>query len=495
MRRGQPSINPLGRAATKDAVRTDAFVNDYTGHGTTLDASTATRHYTRPVSEREAIDLRRGNWLAKRIVEMRPADCFSRGYTLKTDDKALSEKLMTLLEERCVNEKLVEAGQMEATVGGAALFPVLDGATGDLADPLDLDDNPRILSVRAIHMFESRELQPETWCDDIMSPNFRKPDSYRLCALSRGGVVRATGVLIHASRLAIFPGVQVSNEQQPGQPWGWGDSRLTPVNEVIQNFGLSWGSMAAILRNFGERIVKVKGLRDILANKQGAAALDKWLTKLGRYRSTLRGELFDGDDEITTLLTSVAGVSDLMLQQAQLVSAAAEEPMTRLFGMSPGGMNATGEHDENMNHKLIANDQKLKYRSPLEFLVRLFMLAADGPFQGVEPDVWSVEFTPLKQQNEKEIAETRKLTAETDAIYVEKLGAPAESILRSRFEGDTFSSETTIDWAEYEKQKKVDEERAQDLDEATREAMGRGNDPVRPEDATADETKKPTEGQ
>lgn len=466
MRKGAPSVNPNGRSA----VRLDAFYNQYSGHGTTDDVAMATRHFTRPVSEVEAIDLRRGNWLAKRIVELDAEDCFARGFTLKVSDadKKDVEALMTMLESACLSEKLVAAGQMEAAVGGAALFPVLDGAVGDLSEPLD--DEPRILRISAIHLLESRELEPYTWYDDITHPKWRKPSSYRVCALSSGGTVKQTSTVIHESRLAIFYGAQVSNELQPGQRWGWGDSKYTAVKDVIETFGLSWGSAAAILRNFSERIIKVKDLRKILGDKKGAAALDAWLQKLNRYRSSLRGQMFDADDDIKTLMESTAGLSDLLSQLSQMVSAASGISMRRLFGVNGGGLGDSGNADQQNDHKLIANRQKMTYRAPLEFMIRLFMLSAESPFAGQEPDVWSVEFTPLEQQNEKEVSETRKTTAETDQIYVD-MGIPAESILRSRFGGDTYSGETTVDWAEYDKQKKAAEDMADEQAKAEQDAL------------------------
>lgn len=450
------SGNPAGRPRS---VRLDGFTNPYSGHGTADDPRTFTRHFTRPVSEVEAIDLRRGNWLAKRIVEILPGDCFGRGYTLKLQDKQLAEDVMSVIEAMCLDEKLIDAGAVENTVGGAALFPVLDGAVGDVAEPLDLDDNPRILGVRAIHLLESRELIPVTWYDDITHPKYRMPSRYQVQALSSGGMVRPTGAVIHESRLAVFPGVRVSVEQQPGQPWGWGDSKLTPVVDVIQDYGLAWGSAATILRNFSERVQAISGFMKIMSTKGGAEALKENLRVLDLVRSTLRTRVVDAEAAVTEQSKSVAGLADMLVQFAQVVSGAADIPMTRLFGMSPAGMNATGEYDDQAWHKRVETEQKRKYRAPLEWLIRLILLSADGPTGGVEPDVWSVEWKPLKHQNEKEIAETRKLVAETDEKYVD-MGLPVERLFQDRFGGDTYSMETTFNRAEFEEQQRVRAEEA-----------------------------------
>lgn len=471
-RKGGPSPNPSGKS--KSAVRTDAVYNEYTGHGTEDDPSSFTRHYTVPVSETEAIDLRRGNWLARRIVEDLPTDCFSKGYTLNGFDKDTSRALMIAAESLGVNMKASDAGAMENTVGGAALFPVLDGAVGQLHESLDLDDGPRIIAVRAIHLLESRELIPNTWYGDITSPKYRQPETYRLQSLA-AGYASSTGSIIHESRLAIFPGKRVSVEQQPNQPWGWGDSKLTPVRDVIMNFGLSWGSAAAVLRNFSERIIRVKDLIKIRQNKGGDAALDAMVRRSNRYRSSLRGQLFDDSVTVETLIDSIAGMPDLLLQQAQVVAAAAEEPMTRLFGMSPAGMNATGEHDMKSWIARVVLEQTYKYTTPIEWLLRLIMLSTDGPTGGDEPDVWSIEWKPLENQNEKEVAETRKIVAETDEKYVD-MGLPPERVLEDRFGSDKYSMETTFNLAEFKKQQAERDKMAAEIAAAQVTGPGEGDE-------------------
>lgn len=460
MRKGAPSINPGGRAG-KESVRFDGVYNEYTGHGTSDDVSTFTRHYTTPVSETEAIDLRRGNWLARRIVEDLPSDCFGKGYTLSGFDKDMSRLLMIAAEALGVNAKVCEAGKVENTIGGAALYPVLDGALGTIDTPLDLDDSPRIIAVRAIHLLESRELIPHTWYGDINSPKYRLPETYRLQSLS-AGYAGSVGSIIHESRLAIFPGKRVSVEHQPGQPWGWGDSKLTPVRDVILNFGMSWGSANAVLRNFSERIFRIKDLMKIRSTKAGEAALANMLRYADKYRSTIRGQLFDESVEVETLIDSIAGMSDVLLQQAQVVAAAAEEPLTRLFGMSPAGMNATGEYDLEGWIARIVSEQAQKYTSPIEWLLRLIMLSTSGPTGGEEPDAWSIEWVPLKNQNAKEVAETRKLQAETDEKYVD-MGLPVEQLLEDRFGGDKYSGETTFNAAEFRKQQAEREKQAAEI--------------------------------
>lgn len=454
----QPGVSGNPRGRPSKSARLDAFVNPYTGHGTTDDRRYFTSHCTRVVTDLQGIDLRRGNWLAKRICDLLPSECFRRGYTLKLDDKEVADQVMSAADDLGVNARLTEAGQMERAAGGAALFPVLDGALGDLSEPLEIDAGPtRIGSVLAIHLLEPRELIPVEWYTDITSLKFRRPSHYRLVPLSGGNPNVSPMQVIHESRLVIFPGSRASVQLLPGQRLGWGDSALTPCSEVINDYGLAWGSAASILHTFSQRVLKLSGLMQMLA-QGGAALVERRMQVMDLFRSALRTEVIDGDDDLSHLVTSIAGLPDLLVQFAQVVSAAADTPMTRLFGMSPAGLNATGEFDQDGWFERVANEQTHKYTCPAKWLLRLIFLSSSGPTHGDEPGGWSIEWNALEEQNEKDAAATRFSVAQADQIYAD-MGAPTESILRSRFGGDTYSMETTIDWDDFEEQQQQQQTR------------------------------------
>lgn len=484
MRRGAPSVNPTGKRT-----RLDDIVNPYTGHGTANDSRIYTYHSTRPVTDREAMEMRRSNWLAKRICELKPSECFRRGYELKLEDKEQAEDVVAVAEGLCINKRLIEVGQLENTSGGGALFPVLDGALGDMSQPLDLDKSPRIAKVRAVHLLEPRELVPVSWYTDLNHPKFRQPMRYRLHPITGRGYQGNFGELIHESRLAIFPGARVTAEYQSGQLPGWGDSILTPVRSVIDDFGLSWGSASKILHAFSRRIVKLKDYMNTVAQKGGQETVLERVRTMDLLSSTLNTDVIDSEDTIENLVTSVAGLPEMLIQFAQLVCAASDYPMTRLFGMSPAGMNATGEFDQQGWIERIANEQAFRYTTPTEWLLRLIMLSTDGPTGGVEPDVWSIEWRPLKEQSEGEIATTRKTVAETDKIYYD-MGLPAENLFTDRFGGDTYSMETTFDLAAFKAQQAEDEKIAEEMRAAEAEAA---KVPAEGEKPTEADPKEPAE--
>jgi hypothetical protein len=80
-----------------------------------------------------------------------------------------------------------------------------------------------------------------------------------------------------------------------------------------------------------------------------------------------------------------------------------------------------------------------------ERFLRILFRAKAGPTKGIEPDNWTVSFPPLWQPTEQERATTRKMVAETDAIYYDMGVVTSSEVRSSRFGSDEYSSETVID--------------------------------------------------
>jgi uncharacterized protein len=495
-KRGNPnwtkgvSGNPSGKRK-QQIVRADSYLNTITGHGTSRDHRTATQFYSNVLTDQQAIALRRGNWLAARIVEQPASEAFRRGFDLRLDDKETSELVQSEIETLQLARKFVQAIQMAATVGGAALYPVLDGAQDDLATPLI---ETSITKVRAIHVLERRELEPMSWYEDIAHPKFGQPETYRLWPLSSGRRSGYSTQLIHESRLAIFPGRRFTREALTGQRWGWGDSELSLVDEVLADFGLAWQSAASLLQKAGRRIYRLSGLADLLQDERNEPLVARRMTALDTATSPFRLGVIDKEDEYVQEAAAVdGGISTLLDQFKQLIAAAARRPVTILFGTSPAGLNATGESDIRAWYDTVSELQA-DVTDRLEWMVRLILLSTEGPLGGKEPETWSIEWRPLWSPSEKEIAETRSLVAQTDKTYFDMGVASAKDIAESRFSGDTFSMETTIDFTELEKRIKADETEKQQRAEIVNPMnllAPRLRGPMPPDDDDADEEGTP----
>lgn len=475
------------KRGAREAERQDGFINRFTGHGTSRDRRTHTRFRADIVTCLEAIEYRRSDDILRRVIEMLPREAMRRGVVLKVADKngkQISEDLQDEFDRIDGAERVKEAGQMQRTCGGSALFPVLAGAVGDLEEPLDPYEDS-IEKVDALHVLEPRELTPISWYTDVTSPKFRQPKVWRLQALSGATGRPLTPVPIHESRLVIFPGVRISKQPLPGQRPGWGDSILNSVIAVAADFGLAWGSASTLLHDFAQGVLQLGDLADILSKKNGRELLADRLAAMDMIRSSLRAILIDKNDKFTRENTPLSGFADLMIQLAQRVSAAAETPMTKLFGMSPAGLNATGDFDTRSWYDNVEGERQA-YRHPIRRLFRLLALQIDGPCKGEVPDQWSIDFPPLWMPSEKEQADTRLAIAQADHIYWQDGAASSDDIAKSRWGGDSFSPEMTIDWAAREAQAKLDATAAS-LTPEDKTALGVDpNDPNAPADPAVD---------
>lgn len=482
------SGNPAGRPKSE---RRDGWINSASGHGTSRDRRTLSRFGANVVTDLEAIALWRSDWLAAKIVEHLPNEAFRRGFEIKIDGKSgkkTAEELGAAVEDLGLLEAVTMAAQYARAYGGAAILPVLSGAVGDLADPLD---ETGILNVDALHVLEPRELHPIDWYTDVRSPKWRQPSRYRLMPLHGARASSTSWVEVHESRLLILQGVKVTSEVQPGQRQGWGDSVLSRVREVIADHGLTWGSVSTILHEFSQGVLSLEGLAEILADDEnGEVLMARRLRAIDMAKSSLRSMVIDSKDSFTRATTPLSGLPETLVQLAHLVAAAADMPATILLGTSPAGLNATGESDTRAWYDRVAGIRQARYHRLVERLLRMIMLSTSGPTSGVEPDVWSVEWRPMWAPSGKEVAEERKTVAETDKLYVEMGSASPDDIARSRWGGDTYSAEMSIDWAARKRQQEADELRAAELADAELEAIGRGTAPV---GATAPDEEDPTD--
>jgi phage-related protein (TIGR01555 family) len=481
-RKGGESPNPTG----KKQERRDGWSNSATGHGTSLDRRRLTRYGIDVVTDLEARQLWRSEWLCRRIIEVLPGEANRRGWDLKCDDKDLVERVEARAEELDLDGAMTRAAEYERAYGGAAILPVVSGALGTLAQPLE--DDATIVSVDALHVLEPCELTPTAYHTDLSSPKFGKPEKYRFMAQGSGRSGYLPMQEIHESRLIIFPGRRVSRQTQPGQREGWGDSELNQARSAIADVGLTWGSVATLLHEFGQGVYEIKGLSDMMAQKDGPEQLQRRMDAMDFFKSTMRATAIDAEDSYTRMDTPASGLDGLLMQQAQWISAIADMPIEVLFGREPAGLSATGEMTVRNWYAKVEKVDATHYAPRREQIVKLLILE-DG---GKEPELWSVESKPLWTPSEAEVANTRLVDAQRAAILIDKGIASADDIAESFYGGDTYSPEISIDWAAREEQKKIDEEQATAMQEATLEAMNKpAVDPNAPQ---ADEPPAPARG-
>lgn len=437
--------------------RLDAWSNILTKIGTKGDKRTAGQFVCEPVTNIEAQQLWRGDDIAKRVIELRPRDALRRGYDVKLEAKGgngkkVAEQVQSILEGLSYNPKFTLAGQQQNAYGGSAMFPVINDGQ-ELHLPLD---ESRILLPKAFHVFEPRMLIPVDWTDDPMEENFGQVSIWRVSPIGPRVATAFVGTYIHYTRLIIFPGIRVGLAPLPDVQYGWGDSALTPMRDVLRDYNLSWGAAVALLQDMAQGVFKMRGLARLVAEDKDDE-IERRIMILDIMRSVIRSMVIDGEDDFTRTATPMTGMPEVLVQFCSRLAAAADMPATKLMGQSPAGMNATGESDISIYDDSV--DSWGSHHTPqLERGVELVLLAKDGPTGGKIPDTWSIERRPLRQPTEKEKAELRKLVADTDDINIRNQVYTEDDAAKSHYGGDTFSAEVQIDWKAREAHKRAVQE-------------------------------------
>ena len=408
----------------------DGLENVVAGLGTDRDK----RSYSvwadpRILTRQELENMYRGSWLAKKIVNA-VADDMTREWLHVTFD---GEELGTTIEQAekrfALKRKTNEALKWSRLYGGAVI--IIGTRDRNLAKPLDVK-NVRKGDLRYLHVVDRWRLSPAGSLNrDLESPNFGMPDSY---------VLAESTVQVHHTRVLRFNG-----EKLPYFAWlrnaMWDDSVLQHVMDSLMNCDTTTQAIATMMFESNVDVVKSEGLADVLARKDGEAVLTKRFQVAALLKSFNRMLLLDGTESYEKKQNSFANL-DKVIQQFMIdVSGAADIPMTRLFGTSATGMNATGDNDVRNYYDMVSAKQEAELRPQLEYLYEVLVRSELGHM----PEDFRFDFNPLWQLSETEQATVEKTRAERDQVYLNACVVTEALVARELKERGTYRNMTDDD--------------------------------------------------
>lgn len=426
--------------------RSDGWGNVLTGLGIeTRDKRLASSIQAPGVFHRQSLDdLYCGDPMGRRICDL-PANEQTRRWIHVSADEDVGNQVMQALQTLNVQALVTEAIVWSRLYGGAVILLGAD----DGRPPSEPLNESGIKSLAWANVLTRYELRRETVYSNPFEKNYGTPQLYAIDGALSGSGSQHLGALVHESRVIRFDGPRTPLYRRESN-MGWCDSIFVSLSAVLRDFWAAFDGASVLLQDFGQTVIKIKGLADIVASDKASVFRNR-MAAIDLSRSVLRATLLDADGEdMERKATPLAGLPEILDRLQQLLSAATEIPVTLLMGRSPAGMNATGDSDIRLFYDAIASRQENDLRPKLERLLRLVMLTKDGPTGGREPEEWSFKFHPLWQLTDTELAEVRNKQAQTDQIYLSQGVLVSEEVRNSRFGGDAYSLETTKD-PEYDK--------------------------------------------
>jgi phage-related protein (TIGR01555 family) len=423
----------------KSAQRTDAWENPYaqiTAHkvqsyrpkaSTSLDARTLKT-------------LFRFDDMAARGVSLVVEEALRQGFAF-VDDGAEAEAddardLNEAVKRWCVASHALEGDIWGRLYGRGAIWLGIDGA-GEQGDELN-DERIRPGALKFLRVLEEQDFQPARYYTDPMHPKWGEPSHWRVQCQGGGGA-GSLNLFVHESRLVMFGGALTPKDDRISNGWR-DDSFLQRVYDVLQQAAVNWQSVGALMVDFSQGVFKIKDLVKILAADDGTFTAR--MNLMDKTRSSHSAILVDADrEEYTRVSTPMTGAPELLDRTWQRVAAAFGMPVTKLLGMAPAGLNATGESDANNWNSVVVEHREKVLGPRIERIGRI--IAASEGIDGAES--LSLYWPPLLHESPSQQADTRLKHAQTWAALIQAGVILPEEVAVSVFGRGKYSPEITID--------------------------------------------------
>jgi phage-related protein (TIGR01555 family) len=316
----------------------------------------------------------RSSWIVGKAVDLVAEDMTKRGIDINSQvDPGEIDELTRIWKDMRLWDGLCDTIKWARLYGGAIAVLLIDGQ--NFATPLRPETVLAKGQLKGLKVFDRWQLQPSlTELITDLGPNLGLPIYYDLTA----GAPGMPGKRIHYSRVIRVIGQDLPYWQQLSEMM-WGQSVVERMFDRLLAFDSTTQGAAQLVYKAHLRTYKVEGLRDIIA--MGGPALEGLLKQINFIRATQTNEgmtLLDSTDEFEAHSYAFGGLDTVLLQFGQQLSGALDIPLTKLFGQSPAGLNATGESDERNYEGGINQQQERRLRTGVGLLLQLSYQSAFG---------------------------------------------------------------------------------------------------------------------
>lgn len=392
----------------------DGLRNLVSGVGTSKDKSAAWSYVYVPLTTDQIDAMYASDWLARKIVDIIPADMTREWREWEAEQ---AEAIYAAERDFKLQSRIKHALTLARLYGGSAIL-IGDGASNPRL-PLDVRKFKQG-GLKYLHVFSRHELSGQDKVTNIDDPDYGKPLYFRVN--TRGN---APELYIHRSRFVFFNGPMAPNsaniiDQDGG---GWGMPVLQIVQQAVINVGSSTANAAVMTEEAKLDVISIPDLHNLLSTRDGTTRLIERFALANTLKSTVNTLLLGGDEKFDRKQVNFGGLPELINKHLDIAAGAADIPMTRLMGQSPGGLNSTGESDLRNYYDMLRSRQTTELQDSIEPLDEVLVRHVMGD----RPDEVVYSWNPLWALSEKERAEIGKIKAEaTNTILNTNLLLPEE---------------------------------------------------------------------
>lgn len=369
------------------------------------------------------------NALIRLCVQTRTDEMLREWIDIKCDDDERKKALEKAIADKAIKDKLSEALTLMGMMGGAYLF--IDTATdaNDLINPLNKSE--RSDEVKQDGSLSFRVIDPIFTTPQSFNANNPLAEDF-YCP----NVFNVMGTNVHKSRLIRFVENEVPDLLKPSYNF-LGLPQAQILSDYVTDFRRNREEVNRLLQKFSTSIIK-GDLKGQLYNGKAISVLTNRVKLFAKYRNNNGVALLDKDSEdFVQTNAPLQGLTDIVRQSLEFVVSVNQSGVVKTLGYTPNGF-SSGESDVKLQADLIATRQEKILRKPIEQILRLLQLHLFGE---IDPEL-TFDFNPLDADDDRAVAEVRKLRADTAAIYLDR-GVLTEDEVRETLKADddgTFKS-------------------------------------------------------
>ena len=347
------------------------------------------------------------SWLARKVVDVVAHDALRHW----RDWQAPAEMITAIEAEegRVGVRRHILTGLIRARLyGGSAVYIGISGQRPE--EPLDPASIGRGGLSYLVPLSRS-DIQSGPLDLDPLSPHYGTPESYSV-----------RGVTVHPSRLVVQHGAVPADPTLRAD--GWGDSVLRTTMSAVMDADSVTRNIASLVF---EANVDVFRIPDLMASVAVPSYRTKLIERFGLAnvsKSVNRALLLDKEEGYDRRQITFSGLPEIVNQFLAIVAAAADVPITRMLGQSPGGLSSTGDADLQNYHDALSGIQHLCVTPAMTVLDEVLVRSALGEYPDGVHYLWAPFTSPSAQERAtigKTNADTAVALASTGLLTPEEL--------------------------------------------------------------------------
>jgi hypothetical protein len=347
------------------------------------------------------------------------------------DKEAKAERIQQIKDEferLKVKDRCRDALEHDSIFGKGQIFVDFGDGEKELASKLVPDKLKVTRKIERLAIIEPMWTYPAQYnATNPLSPEFYNPSSWY-----------AMSTEVHSSRLLQFVSNPLPDILKPAYLFG-GLSLLQMLKPYVDNWLETRQNVNQVIKSFITYVLK-SNLSSILNEGSGAEELARAAIFNG-CKTNQDLLMIDKDTEdFVAVSAPLGGLDHLQAQAQEHMCSVSRLPLVKFTGISPSGLNASGETELMVFYDHIAAEQEKDLRINLTFI---FQLVQVGLFGEVDPEI-TFDFIPMHEMSEKEQVDMEKARTDADVAYITS-GVLSPEEVRARLAEDESSPYNGID--------------------------------------------------